>query len=422
MHSFPGPANFVGLILLGGVLLWTAQLVYGRRSALSGDGLLLFMTFTAWVMIVVGLLGALVAMPVAGVIPTMIVLVILAMLAVRFHDCERRSLLWVLSTSAERGLPLAPAARAYAAERMDEQGRRARRLAELLEASTPLPDALRRSKHRLTSDANLAISAGLKMDDMGQLLRDAAHEGGRLTRIWQSLFEKTLYLLLVAFTMSGVILYLWMSIVPTYVEIFEDYDVPLPPITNAVTAATGAIATFAWLAVLFHAAAFVVLGVAVFYYIGWLRWEPPIVNRLTRPVDSANLMRVLSHATLRDTSILGTIAMLSQCHPKGHIRSRLLKALRRMHEGTDWYESLRSVGLFTASDATVLRAAQRLGNLPWALREMADRSLRRLSFRVSAMQQIAFPLLIGLLAIPVVVTCIACIQPLVHLIEMMSHV
>ena len=52
---------------------------------------------------------------------------------------QRSGLLWLLAISAERSMPLGPAIAAFAAEQGGSFARRAKRLAELLVAGTPLP-------------------------------------------------------------------------------------------------------------------------------------------------------------------------------------------------------------------------------------------------------------------------------------------
>ena len=47
--------------------------------------------------------------------------------------------------------------------------------------------------------------------------------------------------------------------------------------------------------------------------------------------------------------------------------------------------------MLRASDAAVLKAAERSGNLEWALEEMADSSIRQLAYRLRLALNILFP-------------------------------
>jgi len=60
----------------------------------------------------------------------------------------------------------------------------------------------------------------------------------------------------------------------------------------------------------------------------------------------------------------------------------LRKVLREVEAGADPLVRLAARGLLGRADLAVLQAAQRLGNLAWALREMADSNRRRLVQRL----------------------------------------
>ena len=50
-----------------------------------------------------------------------------------------------------------------------------------------------------------------------------------------------------------------------------------------------------------------------------------------------------------------------------------------MQQGVDWCGALCQTRLIRTSDAVVIRAAERAGNLKWALQELGDNVLRRLA-------------------------------------------
>jgi type II secretory pathway component PulF len=85
---------------------------------------------------------------------------------------------------------------------------------------------------------------------------------------------------------------------------------------------------------------------------------------------------------------LGTLA---QCYPTASIRVSLSAALVEIAEGDSWLGCLLRHKLIGKADYAVLQAAQRAGNLPWAMREMADTNRRRLAARMNALVQAAFP-------------------------------
>jgi type II secretory pathway component PulF len=94
------------------------------------------------------------------------------------------------------------------------------------------------------------------------------------------------------------------------------------------------------------------------------------------------------------------------------MRRRIAAAAERIAHGGAWQAELERAGVISASDAAMLRAAQQTGNLPWALRLLADRKLRLLAFRWATMQQIAFAVVMLLFGIFVFWIALALFVPL----------
>mgnify|MGYP001445953182 FL=1 len=85
-----------------------------------------------------------------------------------------------------------------------------------------------------------------------------------------------------------------------------------------------------------------------------------------------------------------------------------------------WCDALRSVRLLTWTDVAVLKAAERVGNLGWALEEMSEGSLRRWALRWRILVNVAFPFLILALGMVVSVIVVGLFIPLVALIQGLS--
>jgi len=88
--------------------------------------------------------------------------------------------------------------------------------------------------------------------------------------------------------------------------------------------------------------------------------------------------------------------------------------------GVDWVQSLRDRGLISAADLAVLHAAQRVGNLAWALREIADGHRRRLAYRWQTRLQILFPAAIVCFGLLVLLFWVSYFLPLIALIQKLT--
>ena len=102
------------------------------------------------------------------------------------------------------------------------------------------------------------------------------------------------------------------------------------------------------------------------------------------------------------------------------MRMLLRRAAGDVQDGRDWVESLYSHGLIRRADLAVLQAAERVGNLPWALREMAESNRRRFAYRLLSVVQTAFPLVIILFGAIVGFIVVALFIPLISLIQALS--
>jgi len=76
--------------------------------------------------------------------------------------------------------------------------------------------------------------------------------------------------------------------------------------------------------------------------------------------------------------------------------------------------------LIKRAELAVLKSAQRVGNLPWALREMAASSRRRLAYRLQGVAQVLFVLVIVSFGLMIGTFYISYFLPLIRLIQSLT--
>ena len=114
------------------------------------------------------------------------------------------------------------------------------------------------------------------------------------------------------------------------------------------------------------------------------------------------------------------MSTLANHYPTAWVRRRLRLVWSEVQAGADWIESLRRYRLIRASDAVVLSSAAAVGNLAWALHELAETAERRLATRVQAVIQTLFPVLVMFLGALVFLIGVAYFAPLVVLISRLA--
>jgi type II secretory pathway component PulF len=145
-----------------------------------------------------------------------------------------------------------------------------------------------------------------------------------------------------------------------------------------------------------------------------------MLQRIWLRCDSALVMRALGVSVRQQQDLNAAVARLSREYPRASIGRRLVEASQRIEQGQLWTEALHRVGLIRDADRAVLESAQRVGNLGWALDEMADSTLRRFSYRLRAALQILFPLVILVFGVLVLWFVAALFLPLVSMIQGLS--
>jgi type II secretory pathway component PulF len=213
--------------------------------------------------------------------------------------------------------------------------------------------------------------------------------------------------------------FMMIKIVPVFQKMFEEFGLKLPAMTALVINASKWFIQIGWIpvvpliAVLFP----VLLFAQVLYFVGWLPRDLPLLWRLTKRYDGALVMRGLALAIRRGMPMPEAMRMIAQSYPLLIVSMQLEGAANEVAAGAEWTDSLRRTGLITQSDAAVLTAAQRVGNLDWALEEMAASALRRQVHRVQVILQILFPVAILTVGVFVFVFVCGLFLPLITLIQ-----
>ena len=134
MNDSLGPFNLVLLALPGIGLKLAVWAMYSRRETVAGDPMKILLSTAGSLLLAVAAAGGVLGLigipsspagfvfywlPVIGVL-----LIALLMALDRYRHGEHRALVWSLAAAAQRGIPLAEAARAYADELLGDTGAR----------------------------------------------------------------------------------------------------------------------------------------------------------------------------------------------------------------------------------------------------------------------------------------------------------
>jgi type II secretory pathway component PulF len=401
---------FIALIV-GSVLLVLRSIEYQHRHDEVGlfVGCILFMgwVFLLFIFLVFGLAFFLLPF-------------IIAYFFLQSLRAKQQGFLWMLAMAAEKKIPLAPAVEAYAEEVGGYFGNRADEFAILLNDGVPLPEAIRRVPLLVARQHLPIICTAFEGGTLEKGLREAASAQEARQDLWGSLAAKFLYIAFMLWTGTGVLTFVMIKIVPAYEKIFKDFGTHLPPITIHLMGVSRWFLNYWYVGFPLYVIFLVLCGYSLMKYLGVAFFELPGVGWLMRRKHTAAIMDSLAMTVEQRRTIDAGVRTLSQTYPSGSVRVKLSLALAEILSGAPWGESLRRRGLIRQSDAAVLLAAERAGNLSWALRELADSNRRRLTNRLSVLVQTMFPPVVLCFGAMVMFIVVALFMPLIALIRSMS--
>lgn len=417
-----GSFNLVLLALPAFALRIAIPAMYGRKRMAADDPMHVLLSLSSSIMFVLAGLGLITGL--AGfwflLIPLPFIFAILILMAVdRARRGQHRALLNALATAAQHGIPLPEAARAFADEALGDPGLRSLALAEALERGMPLSAAVRRARLRMGTGMRLAVRLGERLDQLGPALRSQLDDSLQIDMALRDIIGRLVYVVMIVVFMGVVCAYMMIKIVPIFQRMFEEFGLKLPAMTHVVIDSSRWFVNIGWaptmpLIVIVLPA---LLVLAVLYYVGWFPRNLPVIWRLFKRYDGALVMRSLALAIRRATPLPSALRLVAETYPLSIVAGRLHQAANRVEAGMPWCESLQRTGLVGQADAAVLAAAERVGNLEWALEEMANSAVRRQIYRLQAWLQVLFPAAILAVGLFVFVFVCGLFMPLVALIQ-----
>lgn len=383
----------------GAMLIWTLA-VMKRHRAHRDDSLYPSLELVGWVLVasapIAYLCSALGHLVWIGLAVSFIVFLVVVQ---RSRDAQKKTLVHALTMAAEQGIPLGDAARAVSRERSLVGSRRLCELSDLLEAGVPLAESLQQARLRMPTETALAVHVGDAAGQLGPALRESAGMSTASTSLLTDLMARLAYVLLVVGVGVPAVLYGVDSLNPIVAEATAEFGAPqLASVTPWETVKNSLNeSSIDWVMILGKLGAFVFVGglvLCLLCYVRWLSTDLPLLRRLWFPWERVVVLQALSLAVRNRQSIPDALRLFHAHHPKRSIRRRLMIALAVSNAGQGWCDGLLAGGFINASEAAVLRAAERVDNVGWALRELADRAWQRTTFRVRRWLGVVIPMLV----------------------------
>lgn len=336
----------------------------------------------------------------------------------RSRDAQRYALLWMLAIASDHRMPLGTSVEAFAGQYRGAFRRRMIRLAALLDQGAGVSYALRAVPGLTSAEAAMMVEVGEENGRLGEALRRAAAQQSERAASGQELASQASYLGIVLLIGQGIVFFVLYYILPKFEAIFRDFGVPLPSVTVHVIRTAHFLAEYFFLVVLLP-----VLTALVFLVLprittgGATAWLP---MGLGRRRHAGAILRALAMTAEANRPMEAGMHTLAVRYPSERIRRRIAAAEEDVKRGADWREALYRRGLIRPVEFEVLATAQAVGNLPWAMNDLADSAERRANLQRALIAQALWPLMVGSIGMVVLILAVAFFLPLIDLIGRLS--
>ena len=332
--------------------------------------------------------------------------------------------LWLLALSVRNNHDLAQEVEDHAATWSGSYAARLRQLAVYLKAGRPLGMALERVPGLLPC----WVIASIKIGDETGTLNEALNECATTQLNWMkerfrtgSIGSLLIYLACYPWVIIGPISFMTYYIVPKMKAIFHGFGTEMPGITEGFLSFSDHVVSYSLLYLPLTVASFMsVLMLLRFDHSGWRNVRTRLFRSFYPRYDTSPIMRHLARMIERGKTLPDSLLAIANSYHRPSVAESIAEVYVDTESGGDCWKALLKQGFLLRRDLALIEAAQRVGNLPWALREIADVREKRFIFRVDTLVQLFRPVPIIAVGLFVGWVCIAMFMPVVKLVNDLS--
>lgn len=326
--------------------------------------------------------------------------------------------LWLLALSVRSGHDLAQEIQDHAATWTGSFAVRLRQLAVYLKAGRPLGMALERVPGLLPRWVVAAVRIGDETGTLSEVLNECA-----TTQLnWMkerfrtgSIGSLLIYLACYPWVILAPVSFMTYYIVPKFKAIFDGFGTELPGVTEAFIQSCDT-----WLVGMWLVSPFLFLVTLIllrFDHSGWRNLRSGLFRGFYPRYDASPIMRHLARMIEKGKTLPDSLLAIANSYHRPTVATSVAEVYVETESGGDCWKSLLKRGFLSRRDLALIEAAQRSGNLPWALREIADVREKRYLFRVDTLVQLFRPVPIIAVGLLVAWVCIAMFLPVIKLVN-----
>lgn len=333
-------------------------------------------------------------------------------------------LLWLMSVAVRNNRRLSDELRAHAQACSNAYGKKLYRVAKLLDEGQTLGTALTQVRDVvptwIVSDILAAEDAGTLATALPELAKQQA-DRLRADSMRNPLSGTMIYMAACGWSAALVCTFLMIWIIPKFKAIFHGFGTELPKLTMLLIQVTDALTTYPFITgPIVLAGSWLVTELIRADAAGWRNLRTKWLGWLYPKLDGPDVLRHLARAVAGGQPIVVGLASLSRYHFRPTVRAAMQRVREQVEAGADCWEVLQYEGLLGPHDLQLVRSAGQVGNLSWALRELADLRERRFHHRVRLVFEYLQPIPTIVMGLVVFFVVVPLFMPLVKLLNDLS--
>ncbi|MGM0900244.1 MAG: type II secretion system F family protein [Bacillota bacterium] len=293
-----------------------------------------------------------------------------------------------------------------------------------LRQGQPFSDAAEKHKKIFEPMFINMVRAGEAGGNMEETLERLAEHFEKQHNTRQKIKSAMAYPVVVGIIAVAVVIFMLVSVVPTFVGMFADFGADLPAITQFVLNASEFMQVYWWLILLLGIALAVVLnllnnGKKTKYYMDLAKLKMPIFGKMLQKAALARMTRTLSSLFSSGVPILQALSIVESV-VENEVISRVIKASREdLARGRSLTGPMKEHWAFPPLTTQMISIGEETGSLDAMLSKVAEFYEKEVDNSTDKLKSLIEPLMIVFLAGIVGVIVLAIMTPM---FDMFNHV
>lgn len=293
-----------------------------------------------------------------------------------------------------------------------------------LREGLPLSDAALRHKKIFSGMFVNMIKAGEAGGNMDETLERLAVHFEKQHYTKQKIISALAYPITVGIIAIAVVIFLLVSVVPTFVEMFKDFGGELPAITQFVLSSSEFMQQYWWFVIILFLASFMSIVLirnnkASKYYLDYFLLRMPIFGKILQKAAIARMTRTLSSLFSSSVPILQALSIVESIVENEVMAKVIAKSRDSLEQGKSLTEPMKKHWVFPPLVSQMIAIGEESGSLDAMLGKVADFYEKEVESATDRLKSLIEPLMIVFLA-SIVGTIVTSIM--VPMFEIFQHV